>query len=123
MSAASWRLGNLIAFVDMNGLQADGPTRQVMAIEPQDARWQAFGWHTQRVDGNNTAALLQAVDEALGQANPEGQPHVILCDTTVGKGVPMLEAREKLHFMKIDQDEWPRCKQQLTAGHRGSTTR
>lgn len=117
MAASSWRLGNLIAFVDMNGLQADGPTGKVLSVEPQEDRWRAFGWHTQRVDGNDVAALLRAVDEAIREASSDGQPHIIICDTKVGKGVPMLESREKLHFMRIAQEEWPFCKAQLTAGY------
>lgn len=123
MAAASWRLGNLIAFVDMNGLQADGPTRTVLSLEPQEDRWRAFGWHTQRVDGNDVSALLSAVDEATSGATSDGPPHVIICDTKVGKGVPMLETREKLHFMRIAQDEWPVCKEQLTAGYEGKVAR
>lgn len=123
MSAASWQLGNLVAFVDLNGIQADGPTQQVLEIGSQEERWRSFGWHAQRVDGNDVPALISAVDAALADATSTGRPHVILCDTTVGKGVPMLESREKLHFMKIDQDEWPRCMDQLKAGYEGSLAR
>ncbi|WP_308196535.1 MULTISPECIES: transketolase [Amycolatopsis] len=123
MSAASWQLGNLVAFVDMNGLQADGPTRDVLALDRQEDRWRAFGWHVQRVDGNDPEALLRAVDEATGNASAVGQPHLVICDTVVGKGVPLLEGREKLHFMKIAAEEWPVCKEQLTAGHEKRTRR
>lgn len=120
MSAASFELGNLIAFVDLNGLQADGPTRTVMNIEGQTERWESFGWHAQRVDGNDPAALLRAIDAAVEGAGATGRPHIILCDTTVGKGVPLLESREKLHFMKIAADEWAVCREQLTAGYEGA---
>lgn len=123
MNAANAQLGNLIAFVDMNGLQADGPTRDVLAVEPQEQRWRSFGWHTQRVDGNDITALLGAVDEALSNASATGQPHIIICDTLVGKGVPMLEEREKLHFMKIAEHEWPICRQQLIAGYETGNVR
>ncbi|MBB2505337.1 transketolase [Amycolatopsis echigonensis] len=123
MSAARWQLGNLVAFVDMNGLQADGPTRDVLALDRQEDRWRAFGWQVRRVDGNDLEALLRAVDEATGRASAVGQPHLVICDTVVGKGVPLLEGREKLHFMKIAADEWPVCKQQLTAGHEKRTSR
>jgi transketolase len=116
MSAASWQLGNLVALVDMNGLQADGRTADVLRIEPQLDRWAAFGWDAQRVDGNDVEALLAALDRAVSSAEVRGVPHVIICDTTLGKGVPMLENRERLHFMKIDAEEWPVCKQQLTTG-------
>lgn len=116
MAASHWKLGNLIAIVDMNGLQADGPTAEVLSNEPQEDRWTAFGWHTQRINGNDPQALLEAFDAVSNSANVTGQPHIIICDTTVGKGVPMLESREKLHFMKIATDEWSVCKEQLTDG-------
>lgn len=117
MSASHFELGNLIALVDMNGMQADGKTADVMRNEPQEERWAAFGWHAQRVDGNDTESLIAAFDRACDESSATGKPHVIICDTVLGKGVPMLESREKLHFMKIDEDEWPICKEQLRAGH------
>lgn len=117
MSAAHWKLGNLIAMIDMNGLQADGPTATVLSNDLQEERWTSFGWHTQRVDGNDPAALLAAFDEAVSQASPTGAPHMIICDTKLGKGVPRLESREKLHFMKIAADEWEPCRVELTAGY------
>lgn len=117
MGAASHRLGNLTALVDMNGLQADGPTAEVLRIEPVDEKWRAFGWHAVRVDGNDPAALLDAFDECNGIAAADGQPQVIICDTKVGKGVPLLEQREKAHFMRIDEHEWQICRDQLTAGY------
>ena len=117
MSASHWQLGNLIALIDMNGLQADGKTAEIMANEPQEERWASFGWHTQRVDGNDPAALIRAFDEAVAQSSPTGKPHMIICDTKLGKGVPRLESREKLHFMKIDAQEWEPCRVELTAGY------
>lgn len=119
MSASHWQLGNLVAMVDMNGLQADGPTGQILSNEPQEERWAAFGWDVHRVDGNDIPALLEAFDAATGSASATGKPHIIICDTTVGKGVPLLEQREKLHFMKVAEQEWPVCKEQLTAGYEG----
>lgn len=119
MAAANWQTGNLIALVDMNGMQADGRTEDVLRIEPQEARWESFGWHTQRVDGNDLEALLTALDAAKDEAQAQGRPHIIICDTKLGEGVPMLESREKLHFMKIAAEEWPVCMDQLTAGYEG----
>ncbi len=117
MSAHHHRLGNLIAMVDINALQADGATRGVLSTEPVHDKWTACGWRTYRVDGNDTAALLDAFDAALAEAAPTGSPAIVLCDTRVGKGVPLLETREKAHFMRIDEDEWQICRDQLTAGH------
>jgi transketolase len=115
MGAASHGLGSLIALVDMNALQADGPTAGVLSIEPVEEKWASFGWHTQRVNGNDPEALLRAFD-AIGDPQPDGAPHVIVCDTKVGRGVPLLETREKSHFMRIEEHEWAICREQLIAG-------
>lgn len=120
LGAASHRLGNLIAIVDMNALQADGPTADVLSIEPVEAKWAAFGWNTQRVDGNDPAAILDAFDRLQGR-DAVGAPSVILFDVTVGKGVPMLETREKNHFMRIEEHEWQTCREQLIAGYEGGS--
>ncbi|MCQ9165192.1 MULTISPECIES: transketolase [unclassified Arthrobacter] len=117
MGAHHHQLGNLTAMVDINALQADGRTDTVLRTEPLTEKWQAFGWYVQRVDGNNTAALLEAFDNAAANAKPHGQPSVILCDTKVGRGVPLLEDREKAHFMRIEEHEWQLCRDQLSNGY------
>lgn len=104
MSAAHHGLGNLICLVDINNQQADGPSSKVMGFEPLADKWAAFGWHVQRVDGNDLAAVIAAFDTARNLI--ETKPRVILCDTLMGKGVPFLEAREKNHFIRVDQAEW-----------------
>jgi transketolase len=110
MTAAHYRLGNLIALVDMNGVQADGKVTEVMTIEPVTDKWRAFGWHTQSVDGNCMEALVAALDETRA---PENQPHVIICRTVMGKGVPFIEQRPKAHFVRVDASEWDLALQQL----------
>ncbi|HKP09038.1 MAG TPA: transketolase [Microbacterium sp.] len=120
MGAASHRLGNLIAIVDMNALQADGPTATVLTIEPVEAKWESFGWRTHRVDGNDPRALLAAFDAIEGR-DPVGQPSVLVCDTKVGRGVPLLEQREKNHFMRIEAHEWAVCRDQLISGFEGGS--
>jgi transketolase len=120
MGAAHHQLGNLTAMVDINALQADGPTAGVLRTEPVHDKWTACGWFVQRVDGNDVAAILGAFDAVAERANPVGTPSIILCDTQLGSGVPMLENREKAHFMRIDADEWQLCRDQLTAGHEGA---
>src|SRR3954470_18648545 len=119
MGAAHHRLGHLIAMVDVNALQADGPTAGVLRTEPIGDKWAACGWFAQRVDGNDVGALLEAFDAIAERSAPIGQPAVIVCDTKVGRGVPLLENREKAHFMRIDADEWQICREQLTLGYEG----
>ena len=114
MSAAHWRLDNLIALVDVNNQQADGHSSEILSFEPLADRWQAFGWHVQRVDGNDLAALVAAFDAARRHNQP--QPRVILCDTRMGKGVAFLEAREKTHFIRVDEHEWDQALTALEIG-------
>ncbi len=104
MSAAHHQLSNLICLVDINNQQADGPSSKVMGFEPLADKWAAFGWHVQRVDGNDLPAVLRAFDIARGWQEPK--PRVILFDTLMGKGVPFLESREKNHFIRVDPPEW-----------------
>jgi transketolase len=114
MSAASWKLDNLIAVVDVNNMQADGPSTQVSNFEPLGPKWEAFGWHVQRVDGNDIPALVRAFDAA--RALTEQKPRVIICDTKMAKGVPFLEARERNHFLRVEAHEWDEALAVLAAG-------
>lgn len=120
MSAPHWGLSNLIAIVDVNNQQADGPSTQVMNFEPLAEKWQAFGWFVQRVNGND----IDAVAEAFRQARSfEGaQPRVIICDTLMGRGVPFLEAREKTHFIRVEEAEWQLALDVLAEGHEAALT-
>lgn len=122
MGAHHHQLGNLTAMVDINALQADGATDTVLRTEPVTEKWEAFGWYTQRVDGNDVGALLAAFDNIGSQSAAIGRPSVILCDTKVGRGVPLLETREKAHFMRIEEHEWQICRDQLTAGYEGTAS-
>ncbi|MBB3777797.1 transketolase [Xanthomonas arboricola] len=115
MSAAHHRLGNLINLIDLNRQQADGPCSEILQFEPLQDKWRAFGWHVQRVDGNDLGAVIAAFDTARALAEP--QPRVILCDTLMGKGVPFLEEREKNHFIRVEADEWQRAIALLDEGH------
>jgi transketolase len=104
MSAAHHGLDNLVCLVDINNQQADGPSSKVMGFEPLGDKWAAFGWHVQRVDGNDLPAVLQAFDNARSSRAPK--PRVMLFDTLMGKGVPFLEQRDKNHFIRVDPPEW-----------------
>ena len=104
MAASHHKLSNLICLVDINNQQADGPSSGIMGFEPLADKWQAFGWHVQRLDGNDLFAVRDAFDVARNLK--EEKPRVILFDTLMGKGVPFLEAREKNHFIRVDPPEW-----------------
>ena len=111
LSGAHWKLDNLIALVDVNRQQADGNAQEVLATEPIHEKFKAFGWHTQRVNGNDLAAVVEAFDLAKSFDGP--QPRVIIFDTLMGKGVKFLEEREKNHFIRVDENEWALALEQL----------
>jgi transketolase len=116
MSAAHHQLDNLIAIVDVNNQQADGPSRQMMGFEPLAEKVRAFGWFVQRIDGNDLDAVVAAFDAA--RTHDGARPRMIIADTLMGKGVPFLEARERNHFMRVDPDEWQLALQALEEGRR-----
>jgi transketolase len=114
MACAHHGLDNVTAIVDVNALQADGPTEGILRTEPVLDKWQAFGWKALRVDGNDIAALVDAFDELRAHT---GSPSVLICDTRIGCGVPLLETREKAHFMRVGADEWQIARDQLEEGY------
>jgi transketolase len=114
MSAGHWRLDNLICIVDVNRMQADGVSTGVLNFEPLAPKWEAFGWHAQRVEGNDIPALVAAFETARGLSEPK--PRVIICDTRMAKGVPFLEVREKSHFLRVEPHEWALAIAALDAG-------
>ena len=114
MSAAQWRLDNLICIVDFNNQQADGPTRDALAGGAEAPKWEAFGWHAAEVDGNDLDALVAAFDAARELEEP--RPRVIICNTKMCKGVDFLEAREITHFVRVEPDEWSKALARLEEG-------
>ncbi|OOO25233.1 transketolase [Agrobacterium sp. YIC 4121] len=104
MGASHHRLGNLINLVDFNNQQADGPSREMLSSEPVDAKFAAFGWHVQRVDGNDIDKVREAFDSAMSLA--DDRPRAIIFDTRMGRGVPFLENREITHFIRVEAHEW-----------------
>jgi transketolase len=114
MGASHWKLDNLIAIVDVNGQQADGPSAMMTSREPQVDRWEAFGWYTQRVNGNDIGALVEVFDRARRYDGPK--PRMIICDTKMAKGVDFLEVREMNHFLRVDADEWQKALDVLDNG-------
>lgn len=114
MSAVQWKLDNLIAVVDFNNQQADGPTTQALAQVPEAAKWEAFGWFAQEVDGNDMEAVVAAFDAA--RALKDAKPRVIICNTKMCKGIPFLEEREITHFVRVEPEEWAKALSILDEG-------
>jgi transketolase len=113
MTAAKYHLGNLVAIVDANGVQQTGATADVMPLEPLAARWQAFGWHTQEIDGHNVAEILAALDRA---DQVHAQPSVIIARTTKGRGVGFMEYDHRWHGGAPDREHYERALAELQKG-------
>jgi transketolase len=94
MSAAHFKVDNLTAIVDNNGLQLSGCTADTMSIEPFKDKWASFGWHTIEVDGHDIAQLLDAFEKAK---KVKGKPAAIIAHTVKGKGVSFMENNVDFH--------------------------
>jgi transketolase len=114
MAGAHHELDNLICLIDFNDQQADGKSTQMLSSEPLPEKWAAFGWHVQRVDGNDLDAVVAAFDAARNLTEPK--PRAIIFDTTMCKGVPFLETREITHFVRVEADEWAKALAVLEEG-------
>jgi transketolase len=111
MAAAHYRLDNLTAIVDCNTLQITGRTRDVCSNEPLDAKFAAFGWHVQSVDGHDFDALVSALSEPA----PAGKPGVIIARTIKGRGVSFMEDVGKWHHGVPNDEEYARALGEIDA--------
>lgn len=102
MSAAHFKVGNLVAIVDNNGQQIGGWNRDVMNLDPFPAKWQAFGWQVIEVDGHSIPQLLQAFDRAK---LVKRQPTVVIAHTIKGKGVSFMENNPDFHGKAPNAEE------------------
>ncbi len=103
MFAAAKKVDNIIATVDYNGAQIDGPVEEVVSLGDLKAKWDAFGWTTLETNGNDMAQLLQTLEEAKAQTG-KGKPIVILMRTRMGAGVEFMSGDYKWHG-KAPSDE------------------
>jgi transketolase len=100
-AASFYRLDNIIVYVDVNGHQLEGLTRDVMDIEPLAQRLEAFGVAPVEIDGHDVEALAEAATTPHN-----GKPLVVLCRTSCSRGIPFLERREPyMHFIRFDENE------------------
>lgn len=106
MAAPHYRLDNLCALVDCNGLQIDGEVAKVMNVAPVADKFRAFGWHVLEIDGHDMAAVLRALDQA---ETLTGAPTVIVARTVKGKGVSFFENKASYHGVTPSDEELPRA--------------
>jgi transketolase len=103
MFAPHHDLFNLVAIVDVNGQQALGYTRDVLDLSPMEARWRAFGWDVHEVDGHSADEISRVIAELDTSSGP---PHVLIADTTFGKGVSYMEARIEWHYWPMTDEQY-----------------
>lgn len=102
MTAAHYKLDNVIAIVDRNGVQEDGPTEQIMALEPFADKWRAFNWEVREVDGHDVAALGAALHHV---PFAPGKPSLLLARTVKGKGISFAENTNAWHYGKLSAQQ------------------
>lgn len=103
MLAAKYKLDNLVGIVDLNNLQIDGDTDDIMPMDPFELKWQAFGWNVLSVDGHCIPALISAYEAAY---SVKDKPTVIIASTTKGKGVHVMECRCEWHSGKLTDEQY-----------------
>jgi len=94
MAAKHYRLDNLVALVDNNGLQIDGPLAEVMSIEPIADKFRAFGWEAREIDGHDMIQIIDALNQAR---ETKGKPFAIIARTIKGKGCSFMEHQVDWH--------------------------
>lgn len=94
MCAAHYKLNNLTAFIDFNGLQIDGDITKVMNPCPIDKKFEAFGWNVLVIDGHNYEEIIDAIEKAK---ECKDKPTAVVCNTVKGKGVSFMENQAAWH--------------------------
>lgn len=110
MSAAHFKVTNLVTLVDRNQCMIDGRTEEVMRLEPLADKWRAFGFLVREVDGHSFGDLSGAIDYALGE---ESAPVVIIAHTKKGCGVDFMEGDYRWHYGGLDSEKIRQCRESL----------
>ncbi len=113
MSAAKFKLGNLIAIIDYNKLQLDGTNDEIMPTEPLADKWTAFNWHVKRINGHDINQIIDAINDAK---KVKDIPSVIIADTIKGKGVSFMENVCDWHGRAPDDKEYDRAIEEIKEG-------
>lgn len=111
MSAAHYKLDNLTAILDHNGLQIDGPNEEIKNIEPIEDKWKAFGWYTIRINGHDMQQIIDAMDKAK---EIKGKPTMIIANTVKGKGVSFMENQVGWHGTAPNKEQMEKAIAELT---------
>ncbi|MBM7583404.1 transketolase [Caldicoprobacter guelmensis] len=110
MAASHYKVDNLVAFVDKNGVQATGPVEERLNSNPLAPKWSAFGWHVIEIDGHSIKEILEALKEAN---NIKGRPTVIIAHTVKGKGFSFAEHNAAFHNGILTEEQYLIAKREL----------
>ena len=110
MSAAKYRLGNLVGFLDYNKLQVDGLIDRIMPLEPLKDKWISFGWDVQEIDGHNIPQIYEALNRAIKCGD---RPSMIIAHTVKGKGFSFSENILTAHNMKLTSEHFKQALKEL----------
>jgi transketolase len=110
MAASHYKVDNLIAIIDRNGIQSDGSTEEIMALEPLGEKWRSFGWNVIEVDGSNFKEVLSAFDKAKRSI---GRPTVIISYLIKGSDVSFMEHTRKFHGRPPNKEEFEQAMKEL----------
>lgn len=106
MSAANYKLDNLVGIVDRNRLQISGSTEDVMALDDLSAKWRGFGWEVVEVDGNNIEELLKVFNNIPAK---KGKPTMVIANTVKGKGISFMENQAKWHHGVLNEEQYKKA--------------
>jgi len=115
MTAAKYRLGNLIMFIDRNNMQIDGACGEIMPTDPLDEKFASFGWITRKVDGHDVEQLGSAIAEIKKQQKKDPAPGVIVACTVKGRGISFMENLPEWHSGNITPEQYEQGMKELEA--------
>ena len=110
MASSQFKTDNLIAIIDRNGIQSDGSTEEIMALEPLGEKWRAFGWNVIEVDGSNIKELLDALEKTKRSI---GRPSVIISYLIKGADISFMEHTRKFHGRPPNKEEFEQAMKEL----------
>lgn len=110
-SATHFGLDNIIALIDKNGFQVDGPTTEVMNMEPLVDKYHAFGWDVKEINGNNINEIVNALDDVTLKKT---KPSIVIGNTIRGRGISFLENNINFHYTRLDEGLKHKAEYELT---------
>ncbi|MBT9145394.1 transketolase [candidate division NPL-UPA2 bacterium Unc8] len=116
MSAHHFKVTNMVTFVDRNKLMIDGPTEEIMGLEPFADKWKAFGWLVREINGHSFQEIAEAIEYARSE---NSAPVMIIANTVKGKGVDFMENEVKWHYGGLDTDLIEKAKQSIDRMYKG----